>query len=75
MSEYEWERPRVPRVNDRSGFGTSRRASRPIDHFVSLEFPRESTAWVLKGSSTGEEASPRTLPTPGKRFQGETNPG
>jgi hypothetical protein len=59
MSEYEWETPRVPRVKGGSGGGLSPRASRPIDHYVALEFPRESAAWVLGGPMTEERTTER----------------
>lgn len=58
MTEYEWEKPRIPRANGGSGAVPLLRTLRPIDHFVALECPRESVAWVLNGPSNAE-ASPR----------------
>jgi hypothetical protein len=60
MSEHEWETPRIPRANSGFSVGSPRRRLGPIDHYIALECPRESVAWVLKGRLTDGEASRRT---------------
>jgi len=72
MTEHEWETPRIPRTNSNPSSGSTRRRLAPIDHYVALEFPRESVAWVLKGPLTEGGASSRTPAASTMKLRKET---
>jgi len=67
MTENEWETPRIPRANAVYSFGPTRRRLGPIDHYIALECPRESVAWVTKSRLPSAEGSPRTRAGPKKQ--------
>ena len=47
MTEYEWEVSRVPKRRNEGIIGHHRPQPSSVGEYVSLEFPRETSAWVL----------------------------
>jgi hypothetical protein len=47
MTEYEWERARVPAPARPPALGAARPRPPPVAEYVALEYPRESVTWFL----------------------------
>jgi hypothetical protein len=72
MTEHEWEKPRIPRANASYSIGPPRRRLGPIDHYIALECPRESVAWVTKSHPPSSEGFPKARAGP-KKQRGEAS--